>query len=247
MASLEDAEEVLRSTRPKANFQRLTRLLMSGGAVLLREIFDSYHSPASLPTTLSDPSVQKKLSAARLTRPDWNCLYPSSGKYGKSSDFDISLTFRLLRTICPLTPPLKGWDSLPDDSDHTLEADLARIKYYRNEVYGHSRNLEIPDDQFLDLWRKISESLLRIAANLGDAKRSNWEVALGNFLHEPLTQEEERYAQELVLWYEKELDLRKAVQHVYQKVEAIEELIQEAVRRWRQLEGQSYGGDGSWW
>ncbi|CAH3142727.1 unnamed protein product, partial [Porites lobata] len=190
MASLDDAEETLRSTRTKANFQRLTRLLMSGGAVLLREIFDSYHSPASLPTILSKPSVERQLKAARLTGPDWKCLYPSPGVYGKSSDFDISLTFRLLRTICPLTPPLTGWDSLPNDSNHSLEADLARIKFYRNEVYGHTKNLEIPDDQYA----------------------------------------EEIYAEELALWYEKDLDLKKLVQDLTQKEKALQELIQEEFR-----------------
>ena len=169
MAALDDAEETLRSTRTKANFQRLTRLLMSGGAVLLREIFDSYHSPASLPTILSKPSVERQLKTARLTGPDWKCLYPSPGVYGKSSDFGISLTFRLLRTICPLTPPLTGWDSLPNDSDHSLEADIVRIKFYRNEA----------DDQFDDLWRQMSEALLRIAANLSPQKQSNWKDARG--------------------------------------------------------------------
>ena len=179
---------------------------MSGGAVLLREIFDSYHSPASLPTILSKPSVERQLKTARLTGPDWKCLYPSPGVYGKSSDFDISLTFRLLRTICPLTPPLTGWDSLPNDSDHSLEADMVRIKFYRNEVYGHTKNLEIPDDQFDDLWRQMSEALLRIAANLNPQKQSNWKDAIDKFLLEPLTPEEEIYAKELELWYEKDLD-----------------------------------------
>ena len=31
---------------------------------------------------------------------------------------------------------------------------LLRIKYYRNEVYAHSNNLEIPDEEFLDRWGK---------------------------------------------------------------------------------------------
>ena len=230
MASLDDAEETLRSTRTKANFQRLTRLLMSGGAVLLREIFDSYHGPASLPTILSKPSVERQLKTARLTGPDWKCLYPSPGVYGKSSDFDISLTFRLLRTICPLTPPLTGWDSLPNDSDHSLEADMVRIKFYRNEVYGHTKNLEIPDDQFDDLWREISESLLRTAASLTSEKRSNWKDAIDKFLLEPLTPEEERYAEELALRYEKDLDLKKLVQDLTQKEKALQELIQQEFR-----------------
>ena len=33
-------------------------------------------------------------------------LYPSQGVYGNSTDFDISLIFKLLRTICNLTPRL---------------------------------------------------------------------------------------------------------------------------------------------
>ena len=210
---------------------------MSGGAVLLREIFDSYHSPASLPTILSKPSVQRQLKTARLTGPDWKCLYPSSGVYGKSSDFDTSLTFRLLRTICPLTPPLTGWDSLPNNSDHSLEADLARIKFYRNEVYGHAKNLEIPDDHFDDLWRQISESLLRIAANLSPQKQSNWKDAIDKFHLEPLTPEEKRYAKELELWYEKDLDLKKALKD-------LKELIHGEFREMKEkeaLRGQPVG------
>ena len=155
MASLSEAEEALRSTKQKSNFLRLTRLLIRGGAVLFREIFDSIHSPANLPTTLSDPSVERQLREARLTSPEWNCLYPSPGVYGKSSDFDISLIFKLLRTICNLTPPPTGWDSLPNDFDHSLEADLARIKYYRNEVYGHSNNLEFLMNSFLTSGGKL--------------------------------------------------------------------------------------------
>ena len=239
MASLEDAEEVLRSTKSKANFQRLTRLLMSGGAVLLREKFDSIHSPTNLPTILSNPSVERQLKTARLTCPEWKCLYPYSGIYGKSSDFDVSLIFKLLRTICNFTPPLTGWDSLPNDSDHTLEADLARLKCYRNEVYGHSKSLEIPDDQFIDLWRKISEALLRIAASLSSQKRSNWKDAIDKFFVEPLTPEEERYAEELGLWYEKDLDLKKAVQELQALIQEKFRVIQDDVKGLQ--EGQCTG------
>ena len=225
MASLSEAEEALRSTKQKSNFLRLTRLLIRGGAVLFREIFDSIHIPANLPTTLSDPSVERQLRTTRLTIPESNRLYPSPGVYGKSSDFDISLIFKLLRTICNLTPPTTGWDSRPNDFDHSLAADLVRIKYYRNEVYGHSRNLEIPDDRFLDFWGKISEALLRIAANLSPEKQSNWKGAIENFLHEPLTPKEERYAEELELWMEKDSDTRRLLQGLYEEFREFKEEV----------------------
>ena len=129
MASVAYVEETLRSTKEKANFQRLTRLLMYGGIQLLRENFDSCHPPADLPLKLADPAIQAKLRTAKLLPPEWRILYPSPGVFGKSSDFDITLTFRLLRTICGLTAPSTGWNSLPANTDRNIEADLVRIKF----------------------------------------------------------------------------------------------------------------------
>ena len=128
MAAAPDPEEVLRSTRGKDNFQRITRLL-SGGTSLLREIFDSICPPSNLPTILSNPATKNKLKDAKLTMPQWHCLCPSPGVYGKSADFDVTLLVRLLRTICNLTPPTTGWDALSATEDHSSTADIARIKY----------------------------------------------------------------------------------------------------------------------
>ena len=113
------ADEALSTTDEKANFQRLTRLLMRGGLALLREVFDSIYPPANLPAVLSNPVMRTQLQTLRrnkvLTHPEWNCLYNPSGPgtYGKSTDFDISLLCKLLRAICSLTPPATGWDILP--------------------------------------------------------------------------------------------------------------------------------------
>ena len=216
MASLVDAEEALRSTSAKANFQRLTRLLMCGGLRLVRETFDSIHSPADLPLRLGDPAIQKQLRGSRLTRPEWNCLYPPSGGYGKSTDFDITLIFRLLRTICNLTPPPgpRGWDDLPNNSDHSLEADLVRIKYYRNEVYGHSKTMEITYTEFNDLWGKISEALIRIAAAISHEKKDEWKKSIDGFLLDALTPEGDRYIEELNMWYKQDMDVKSEVKEL---------------------------------
>lgn len=96
MAVALDPKEVLRSTDGKENFQRLTRLLIGGGASLFREIFDAFCPPSQLPRKLSMPTTKSYLKAAKLTKPQWDCLYPSPGVYGKSTDFDVTLLFRLL-------------------------------------------------------------------------------------------------------------------------------------------------------
>ena len=92
--SLSAADEALRTTDDKATFQRLTRLLMRGGLVLLREVFDAIVPPANLPSVLGNPAIKTNLQTLRrtrvLTHPEWECLYnPPSGAYGKSTDFDF--------------------------------------------------------------------------------------------------------------------------------------------------------------
>ncbi|XP_078345168.1 uncharacterized protein LOC144630676 isoform X1 [Oculina patagonica] len=215
MAAAPDPDEVLRSTTGKTNFQRVARLLISGGTTLLREIFDQICSPSNLPAILKNPATEKQLKATKLTKPQWDCLYPSPGVYGKSADLDITLLFRLLRAICNLIPPATGWDTLPASIDHSLAADLARIKYYRNAVYGHvSQNMEITDDEFPQLWQEISDALIRLAAQISLAKKHEWQEAIDNFLKDPLTAEDERNIQELRAWYTNDMEVKKSIEEL---------------------------------
>lgn len=178
----------------------------------MREIFDLIYPPSSLPTILKNPATEKQLRSAKLSKPQWDCLYPSPGAYGRSTDFDVTLLFRLLRTICNLTPPVLGWDALPAPTDCSLPDDLARIKYYRNSIYGHvNQNMEITDGAFPLLWREISGALVRVAGHISRAKKMEWQKAIGKFLADPLTAEDERNIQELLKWYENDTEVKKSV------------------------------------
>jgi len=225
MASATAAEEALRATKRKENFQRLTRLLMCGGVRLLREKFDSIHPPNDLPGTLDDTGTLDLLKKANLFKEQRDCLYPSPGTFGKSTDFDITLMFQLFRTICNLTEPVNtGWNNPPNSTDHSLEADLVRIKNYRNSVHAHNSKMEITDSEFCTLWNEISESLLRIAGSMGDAKRCEWKKAIDELLTAPLTREAERYLKDLQSWYKNDMDVLKhemvQVGHHVQQVDA---------------------------
>ena len=224
MTTAPDPDEVLRSTRGKENFQRLSRLLISGGTTLLREIFDQRCPPGSFPTILKNPVTEKQLKAAKLTKPQWDCLYPSPGVYGKSADFDVTLLFKLLRTICNLIPPATGWDALPTSTDHSLAADLVRIKYYRNSVFAHvNQNMEITDDQFPVLWQDIREVLVRIAGQISPTKKPQWQVAIINFLRNPLTAEDERNVQELLQWYRNEMEVKESIGELKATIEKVQD------------------------
>ena len=212
MAAAPDPEEILRSTSGKENFQRITRLLISGGTSLLREIFDSICPPSNLPTILSNPVTKNQLKAAKLTMPQWHCLCPSPGVYGNSADFDVTLLVRLLRTICNLTPPSTGWDALPPSADHSLTADIARIKYYRNSVYGHvSQGMAIRDSEFLTLWQEINEALVRIAGQISSTRKTAWQKGIAKYLTDPVTAEDERNVQELDAWYKSDVDVKQSL------------------------------------
>ena len=227
MAAALDPDEVLRSSKGRDNYQRLARLLISGGTVLLREAFDINCPPSNLSTTLQNPATKKLLKAAKLTKPQRDCLYPSPGMYGKSTDFDITLLFRLLRTICGLAPPVTGWDALPASTDDSLEADLARIKYYRNSIYGHvNENMEISDDEFSVLWREISEALVRIAGQISPAKAKEWQNAIDTFLKDPLTEEDKRHEQELQRWYQNDTEVKEYLEMVKSSMKNLEKEAQ---------------------
>lgn len=231
-----DPDQVLSSTDEKANFQRLTRLLISGGTRLLREIFDKCCPPSALPGKLSDPSIKRELRR-NLTRPERDILYPSPGVYGKSRGCDVTLLFRLLRKqeISGLTPPPGGWDEPPARGDHTLTADLVRIKYYRNSLYAHVKEtMDIKDDEFQSIWSEIRDAFVRIAGNLSSVKENEWQGAIDTFLTSPLTPEDKRNADELKEWYlqDKEIkesieELKSSVKNVERSVSQLEKLIQE--------------------
>ena len=231
--SLSAVFEALRATDEKANFQRLTRLLMRGGLALLREMFDSIHPPANLPAVLSNPVIKTQLQTLRrnrvLTQPEWNCLYNPSGPgtCGKSTDFDISLLCKLLRAICSLTPPATGWDILPNSTDHSLEADLVRIKFYRNKIYGHNHSMEMTNADFEKLWMEISEALLRIASSISSAKRDEWKKSIEKFFLEPLTPDAEECVDELRLWHKKGMETKDEIE----KMRITQELIQKQLQQ----------------
>ena len=235
------ADEALSTTDEKANFQRLTRLLMRGALALLREVFDSIHPPANFPAVLGNPAVKSNLQTLRgrvLTHPEWDCLYNPSGPgtFGKSTDFDITLLCKLLREICNLTPPATGWKDLPNITDHSLGADLVRIRIYRNEIYGHNHSMEITNADFEKLWREISETLLRIASNISSVKRDEWKKSIETFFHEPLTPDAKECVDELGLWYFIDMDTKDKLEKLDEKTEQVQVKQEQIQKQLQQIE-----------
>ncbi|KAL9980309.1 hypothetical protein ACROYT_G008873 [Oculina patagonica] len=144
----------------KTNGTRLARLLIDGGTHVLREFLHSIYPPTTLQHVLNNnrPKFQNLKSRRVITGDQWEKLYPSSGDPPDSEAFDITLLHLLLRELCHLTAPPTGWHKMPADSDASLEANVIRIKFFRNELC-HRVFTGILMSEFEDKWNKISHSL----------------------------------------------------------------------------------------
>ena len=123
------------SSKETTNYARLCRLLVDGGTKALRYTFDKFHSPANLFNVLKAGSLEhstlQSLKRKRIINAtQWGKLYPSPPSSVTTEDFDITLLMVLLRNICGLAAPGIGWDSVPSGSDTSIEANIARVKYY---------------------------------------------------------------------------------------------------------------------
>lgn len=156
------------TTRENVNYARLCRLLIDVGSKVLRDTFNGIHPPGNLPAILSgtpEESTLKNLKRKKvLNATQWGELYPATPSTVSSSNFDITLLMILLRNICGLSPPRStdSWDELPPDSDNSLEANIVRIKYYRNDVYAHAKKASVDNANFNKLWLNISNAILAL-------------------------------------------------------------------------------------
>ena len=155
----------------KTNGTRLARLLVDVGTHVLRKVLHSVHPPATLQHVLNNNlrKLQSLKSRRVIFDDQWEKLFPTSGAPPDSKTFDITLLHLLLREICHLTAPPTGWHKMPVDGDVSLEANIVRIKCFRNELC-HSASTGIPNGEFEGKWKKISLSLKELQASIYEMK-----------------------------------------------------------------------------
>ena len=152
------------STKETTNYARLCRLLVDIGTQALRDTFDTIHPPANLHTilTANKTTLQSLRTRKVINATQWGMLFPAIPTSVSSAHFDITLLMALLRNICGLPSPAAGWDTLSAATDVSREADIARVKYYRNSVYGHAECASVDDALFNIYWGDIRDTLVRL-------------------------------------------------------------------------------------
>ena len=202
----------LRSSHNKAYGAKLSRLIIDGGRLALQNVFDTICTPVPLHIFLNThhTTLSKLLSRRILNGKQWDLLFPPHGVPPDSSTFDITLLFALLRNICGIHPPASGWDSLPPQTDHSLEANLARIKWFRNELYAHVTSTEIDAHLFSKYWVELSDTLVQLGLDQSEIDRLK---------HAPL--DEKLYLELLSKWKIHEDDIKEQLDIINQKLDAV--------------------------
>ena len=218
----------LASSVEKTNGAKLSRLLIDGGTMVLRKIFDRYHPPANLQANLNANygTLNNLLKRRILHQPQWDLLFPPGRATPDSNTFDITLLFLLLSSICGLSPPPSGWHTKPSASDTSVEANLARIKSFRNEFCGHVSTTGMDTPTFSALWQEISAVLVALGLPQAEIDRLKAEHC-----------GEEDFLGVLFEWAKSEEDIRsqlRDIRHdqatvfeVHQTVQDIKEIVED--------------------
>ena len=206
----------LSSSLEKTNGAKLSRLLVDGGTTVLRKIFDQHHPRAILTADLnSNYSILNNLLRRRvLNSSQWDQLFPPDGTEPASNTFDITLLFVLLTNICGLIPPPSGWHTNPPPSDTSHEANLARVKFYRNTLYGHVITTGVDSLTFSTLWKEISAVLIDLGLDRADIERL--EAEKGG---------EQDYLSALHEWADSEEDIKSQLKNIAQSQAKSEQAI----------------------
>ena len=118
---------------------RLQILLIDGGRLVLRNILDQalQVQGKTLDVCLSQEraTISRLRSQGHITQVQYFTLFPVGGQVPSTADLDITLIICLLRSFkCFGLNTKFDWKTAPLSSDVSLEADIWRLKDYRNQV-----------------------------------------------------------------------------------------------------------------
>ncbi|XP_046857156.1 uncharacterized protein LOC124450546 isoform X3 [Xenia sp. Carnegie-2017] len=154
------------SSDNKINGFKLMRLIVDVGGEALRITLRKQLSGTDLFNVLNDPENAQLLSSLKnkqIHSHQWDLLYPDPPILPNENKLDITLLCILLRNICDLKPPRDPiWTSVNDPTDHSTEADITRIRLFRNDRFAHLPDTSVRFDEFENHWLEISEPLVRL-------------------------------------------------------------------------------------
>ncbi|XP_062619258.1 uncharacterized protein LOC134280824 [Saccostrea cucullata] len=141
---------------------RFAKLGMATNDVLnqaYRDILEMEVPPSDIEKKAKTSAVYKRL------RPEQEHLLLDA-KHSGYKNFDISLTYTLIRNICSKIPkPTKGkWgeNNMPAAGEVTVGDDIERIRIIRNSLTAHVSSASTSQTEFNDTWSMMSDICQRL-------------------------------------------------------------------------------------
>ncbi|XP_062593241.1 uncharacterized protein LOC134254721 [Saccostrea cucullata] len=125
-----------------------------------------------LETEVPPSEIEKKVRASphsyKKLRPEQEQLLLDA-KHSGYKNFDISLTYTLIRNICKKIPkPTKGkWGEEPAAGEVTVGDDVERIRYIRNCLAANVSSASTSQTEFDDTWLMMSNICKRLETFTG--------------------------------------------------------------------------------
>ncbi|XP_053385809.1 uncharacterized protein LOC128550574 [Mercenaria mercenaria] len=198
-------------TKGKTYTFRLYVLLYDIGGPVLRDLIRRLIYPDTLEARLTarhyyllDLNTKKKLIDEYYHK-----LFPD-GKAATSSDvFDLTLLIYLLRAVCDLRHSSDGvWSKMPANNDTTPEANITRLKLYRNAIF-HEASTDVfsrdngftEEENFAAVWDTVKAAILDLDNGSSPGLRSKIDSlckeAIDSSTEEEFRQEKERWRQQV--------------------------------------------------
>ncbi|XP_062586994.1 uncharacterized protein LOC134248596 [Saccostrea cucullata] len=144
---------------------RFAKLGMATNDVLnqaYRDILEMEVSPSDIEKKAKASAIYKRLR----TEQEHLLL---DAKHSGYKNFDISLTYTLIRNICSTIPkPTKGkWGEEPAAGEFTVGDDIERIRSIRNSLTAHVSSASTPQTEFTYTWTMMSDICQRLETLTG--------------------------------------------------------------------------------
>ncbi|XP_060558589.1 uncharacterized protein LOC132718907 [Ruditapes philippinarum] len=231
---------------------RLQMLIIDGGLLLLRNIFNQKLQNVPLVAFLKSErqTITNLRSRGIITQVQYDLLFPSGGTGPTSTDLDITLIICLLRNIKSFGLNKNfQWNSIPAQGDTSVEADICRLKIYRNELSHISSTSGITLPIFTTKWTEIEQVLLRL--NTAASPIPDLQKMIDDLKVNPLDPQAERRVQKAIISWQMlekgvEADLiqlkmedekiKSTLNVQGQIVRKAERRVQKAIDSWQMLE-----------
>ena len=206
------------------NYYRLVTLLIDiGGEVLRDELLKEIPLNTFGNVLQNNINLLTRLRNMKvLTEPQFALLLESPPDPNK---FDVSLLVALLRNLCPHIKPVPDWTiGVPGPTDHSIGAELLRIKNIRNTKM-HIPTTVMPKSTFQPLWTELAAIIHSIAFQVSQEccfKISKKILILENANVDPSGEKEQRLLKTLKDWQEQIIDiLNEKVNSIQKSLESL--------------------------